>query len=176
MKIIKTCALLLCLLSPFAQAETTLFGLTLGKTTVSELQQRYNTTQHTSASYPEGWVQYIVSANEIPALKAIAKDVSFPFINESRLGGVWISYPRSEATFELLKQELDQKYPSAPAGYTITGGLVAKYKNSELDISLIYDEYGTTLLYTDQNYRRQLKEAMEQRKRDFQANKLKKEP
>jgi hypothetical protein len=176
MKIIKIYALLLCLISPFAHAETTLFGLTLGKTTVSELQQRYNTTQHTSASYPDGWVQYIVSASEIPALKAIAKDVSFPFINESRLGGVWITYPRSEATFELLKQELDQKYPSVPAGYTITGGLVANYKNSEVDISLIYDEYGTTLLYTDMNYRRLLKEANEQRKRDFQANKLKKEP
>lgn len=174
MKIIKTCALLLCLLSPFAQAETTLFGLTLGKTTVSELQQRYNTTQNNSKY--EGWNSYSVPVNEIPKLTNKATDVSFPFTNDGILGGIWIIYPRSEATFELLKQELDQKYPSVPAGYTITGGLVAYYKSSELNISLIYDEYGTTLLYTDQNYRRLLKEANEQRKRDFQANKLKKEP
>jgi hypothetical protein len=174
MKIIKIYALLLCLISPFAHAETTLFGLTLGKTTVSELQQRYNTTQHNSKY--EGWNSYSVPVNEIPALTNNATEVSFPFTNDGILGGVWITYSRSEATFELLKQELDQKYPSVPAGYTITGGLVVKYKNSEVDILLIYDEYGTTLLYTDMNYERQLKEAKEQRKRDFQASKLKQEP
>lgn len=39
MNIIKTGALLLCLLSPLAQAETTLFGLTLGKSTRQEAEQ-----------------------------------------------------------------------------------------------------------------------------------------
>lgn len=175
MKIIKTCALLLCLLSPFAQAEMTLFGLTLGKTTVSELQQRYSATQHKSKYNPEGWNYYSVPVNEIPALANIATEVSFSFTNKDILGGISITYPSSENTFKELKSVLDANSPTLPALYN--QGRIANYQTSDTYIRLEYaPPYGTDLTYTDQNYRRLLKEANEQRKRDFQANKLKKEP
>jgi len=41
MKFITAFVLALCLLSPAAQAETTLFGLTLGKSTLEEVQKTY---------------------------------------------------------------------------------------------------------------------------------------
>jgi hypothetical protein len=175
MKYITTLILTICLLSPFAQAETTLFGITLGKSSVSDLQQRYNTKQHISTSYPEGWHRYIVPVSEIPALADIATEVSFSFTNKDILGGVSITYLSSEHTFKVLKSVLDANSPTSPALYN--QGRIANYQTSDTYIRLEYaPPYGTDLTYTDQNYRRLLKEANEQRKRDFQANKLKKEP
>ena len=155
MKIINTCALLLCLLSPFAQAETSLFGLTLGQSTLQEIEQRY-TLQYkkTASGLPDSWNYYHVSGEQFnePQLKS----ATLYFDNVQTLGRIRFLFPSSEAKYKTLKDQLSRQYPRLNTAPFVPEPLrIAKteFQNDTTHIQLEYSAYGTDVTFTDLKYR-----------------------
>ena len=154
MKIINTCALLMCLLSPFAQAETSLFGLTLGQSTLQEVEQRYTLQYKKSASgLPDSWNYYRVSGEQFnePQLEK----ASLHFDNTQTLGGILFFYPSSEAKYKALKDQLSRQYPRLNTAPFVSEPLrIAKteFQNDTTHIQLEYNVYNISLDFTDLKY------------------------
>lgn len=110
MNIIKTGALLLCLLSSLAQAETSLFGLTLGKSTRQETEQTY-TLQHknTASGLPDSWNYYRVSGEQFN--EAQLKHATLYFDNTQTLGRINFTFPSSLEKYKTLEEQLSRQYP-----------------------------------------------------------------
>ena len=110
MKMIKTCALLLCLLSSLAQAETTLFGLTLGKSTRQEAEQTYTLQyKNTASGLPDSWKFYVVGGEQFgePQLK----EATLYFDDNQTLGCILFIFPSSVQKYKELKDQLSRQYP-----------------------------------------------------------------
>ena len=173
MKIIHALVLSLYLLSTATLADTSLLGLTLGKSTLKEVQHHYDITQQPSKYAPKGWDKYTLStSNPSPIVKTDLDitEVTFMFDNAKVLGAIWLGYPSSESTFNRIKAQLDKYYPSIPALYR-TQGKLAFYQNSDTHIHLEYSLYNTDLFYTDLDYKRALTVARKQQRANKKAYK-----
>ncbi|MGI2025270.1 hypothetical protein [Shewanella glacialipiscicola] len=163
MKIINTCALLLCLLSPFAQAETSLFGLTLGQSTLQEVEQRYTLQYKKSASgLPDSWNYYRVSGEQFNEPQLTYATLYFD--DARTLGRVWFLFPSSEAKYKTLKDQLSRQYPRLNIAPFVSEPLrldKAEFQNDTTHIQLEYSAYGTDVAFTDLKYRAAAKKTRE---------------
>lgn len=154
MKFITAFVLALCLLSPAAQAKTTLFGLTLGKSTVEEVQKTY--TLHGKRSptkWLDGWDYYDISADQfnVPQLK----EATLYFDNDQRLGAIRFSFPPSLEQYIALRAEMDKQYPRIKMAPFESEPLLrdkTEYQNATTHILLEHTDYGTWLKFTDLKY------------------------
>jgi len=154
MKFITAFVLALCLLSPAAQAETTLFGLTLGKSTLEEVQKTY--TLHGKRSptkWLDGWNYYLVTGNQfnVPQLK----EATLYFDNDQRLGEILFSFPPSLEQYIALRAEIDKQYPRIKMAPFESEPLLrdkTEYQNTTTKVHLEYSDYGTWLIFTDLQY------------------------
>lgn len=177
MNIIKTGALMLCLLSPLAQAETTLFGLTLGKSTRQEVEQTY-TLQHkkTASGLPDSWNYYRVSGEQFnePQLK----HATLYFDNTQTLGRINFTFPSSLEKYKALEEQLSRQYPRIKMAPFVSEPLrldKAEFQNDTTHVLLEYSYYGTYLDFTDLKYHAAAQKRLAEKKA-LDANKPKKEP
>lgn len=150
MKIIKTGALLLCLLSPLTQADTTLFGLTLGKSTLNEVTQAY--TLHYIGGQPGAPYKsnYNVSGNQFnePQLK----EATLYFDENQILEATLFNFPSSVQKYKELKDQLSRQYPRLKMEPFISDpfGTIDKveFQNDTTHVSLTYNYHGILLGFT----------------------------
>jgi hypothetical protein len=151
MKIIKTFALLLCLLSSLAQAETTLFGLTLGKSTLQEVQQTYTLKYiNNTPGLLDSWNYYRVSGEQFnePQLH----NATLFFDDAQTLGNILFIFSGSLSKYKELEEQLSRQYPRIKISERF-GNNRTDYKNDTTHVSLAYTNNGTTLTFTDLKYR-----------------------
>ncbi|MGW7678342.1 hypothetical protein [Shewanella sp. S23-S33] len=177
MNIIKTGALLLCLLSSLAQADTTLFGLTLGKSTRQEAEQTYPPQyKNTQSSLPDSWNYYRVDGKQFnePQLKY----ATLYFDDAQTLGIILFTFPSSLEKYKALEEQLSRQYPRIKMTPFVSEPLrLAKteYQNDTTHVLLDYSDYGTYLSFTDLKYRAAAQKRLAEKKA-LEANKPKKEP
>lgn len=177
MNIIKTGALLLCLLSPLAQAETTLFGLTLGKSTRQEVEQTYTLQyKNTQSSLPDSWNYYNVTGKQFdePQLK----EATLYFDDAQTLGSILFTFPSSLEKYKALEEQLSRQYPRIKMVPFVSEPLrldKAEFQNDTTHVLLEYSDYGTYLDFTDLKYRAAAQKRLAEKKA-LEANKPKKEP
>lgn len=154
MKFITAFVLALCLLSPAAQAETTLFGLTLGKSTLEEVQKTY--TLHgksASAKWLDGWNYYRVTGNQfnVPQLK----EATLYFAGDQVLETISFYFPPSLEQYIALRAEMDKQYPRIKMAPYVSEPLLrdkTEYQNTTTKVRLDHSDYGTWLIFTDLKY------------------------
>lgn len=177
MNIIKTGALLLCLLSPLAQAETTLFGLTLGKSTLQEVEQTYTLQyKNTQSSLPDSWNYYNVTGKQFdePQLK----EATLYFDDSQTLGTILFTFPSSLEKYKALEEQLGRQYPRLNTAPFVSEPLrldKAEFQNDTTHVLLEYSYYGTYLDFTNLKYRAAAQKRLAEKKA-LEANKPKKEP
>lgn len=161
MKTLTTLLLSLCLLSSSAFADVTLYGLTLGKTTVSEAKQHYKLTGKGSMRLlPDTWQFFRISGDQIN-LEHL-KHVTVYFDDKQVLGDMWFIYPPSAQTFNELDVALSNQYTkkmSAPFDPRWTTS-VASFEAPNTEIVLEHYLYGTILTFTDTRYKQAADKAM----------------
>ncbi|WP_394230790.1 hypothetical protein [Shewanella colwelliana] len=156
MKIIHALLLSLALLATAAQADTTLFGLTLGKSTLEEVQQRYTLKwKKSQSSLPDTWSYYRVSGEQF-APKADLRHAVLYFDDQQVLGTVRFRFPISLTTYKALKQQISEQYPRAMTPYFKADQYLLERADFESDtthVTIEHSDYFTDLTYTDLNYR-----------------------
>lgn len=177
MNIIKTFALLLCLLSPLAQAETTLFGLTLGKSTRQEAEQTYPPQyKNTASGLPDSWNYYRVDGKQFN--EPLLKYATLYFDDAQTLGSILFTFPISLEKYKALEEQLSRQYPRLNTAPFVSEPLrldKAEFQNDTTYIRLDYSDYGTYLDFTDLKYRAAAQKRLAEKKA-LEANKPKKEP
>lgn len=177
MKFITALVLALCLLSPAAQAETTLFGLTLGKSTLQEVEKHYTLhDKDTVLKWLDSWNTYRVTGNQfnVPQLR----HATLYFDGNQRLGKIWFSFPPSLEQYIALRTEMDKQYPRIKMAPFESEPLLrdkTEYQNTTTKVLLEYSDYGTNLFFTDLKYF----EAVQKRIAEYkarEADKPQKEP
>ncbi|ABX51682.1 hypothetical protein A1L58_17945 [Shewanella baltica] len=177
MNIIKTGALLLCLLSPLAQAETTLFGLTLGKSTLQEVEQSYTLQdKNTASGQSDRRNYYVVDGKQFnePQLK----DAALYFDDAQTLGTILFTFPSSLEKYKALEEQLSRQYPRIKMAPFVSEPLrldKAEFQNDTTHIRLEYNVYSTFLSFTDLKYRAANQKRLAEKKA-LEGNKPKKEP
>ena len=177
MNIIKTGALLLCLLSPLAQAETTLFGLTLGKSTRQEVEQSYTLQdKNTASGLPDSWNYYRVDGKQFnePQLK----DAALYFDDAQTLGTILFTFPSSLEKYKALEEQLSRQYPRIKMAPFVSEPLrldKTEFQNDTTHIRLEYNVYNILLSFTDLKYRAANQKRLAEKKA-LEGNKPKKEP
>lgn len=177
MNIIKTGALLLCLLSPLAQADTTLFGLSLGKSTRQEVEQTYTLQdKNTASGLPDSWNYYRVDGKQFnePQLK----HANLYFDDTQMLGRIMFFFPSSLEKYKALEEQLSRQYPRIKMAPFVSEPLLrdkAEFQNDTTHVLLDYSDYGTYLSFTDLKYRATAQKRLADKKA-LEANKPKKEP
>lgn len=154
MKFITAFVLALCLLSPAAQAETSLFGLTLGKSTRQEVEQTY-TLQYkdTASGLPDSWNYYRATGNQfnVPQLR----HATLYFDGNQVLGRISFSFPPSLEQYIALRVEMDKQYPRIKMAPFESEPLLrdkTEYQNATTHVLLEHSDYGTWLIFTDLKY------------------------
>ncbi|AEG13614.1 hypothetical protein Sbal175_4403 (plasmid) [Shewanella baltica BA175] len=177
MKIIKKIALLLCLLSPLSQAETTLFGLTLGKSTRQEVEQTYTLQdKNTASGLPDSWNYYRVSGEQFN--EPLLKHANLYFDDTQMLGRIMFFFPSSLEKYKALEEQLSRQYPRLNTAPFVSEPLrldKAEFQNDTTHVLLEYSYYGTYLSFTDLKYRAIEKKPIAELKA-LEANNPKKEP
>ncbi|NRD30298.1 hypothetical protein HQQ92_00335 [Shewanella sp. DC2-4] len=177
MNIIKTGALLLCLLSSLAQAETSLFGLTLGKSTRQETEQTYTLQdKNTASGLPDSWNYYRVSGEQFN--EAQLKHATLYFDNTQTLGRINFTFPSSLEKYKALEEQLSRQYPRIKMAPFVSEPLrldKAEFQNDTTHVLLEYSYYGTYLSFTDLKYRAAAQKHIAEHEA-LEANKPKKEP
>ena len=178
MKLFSALLLTLSLLSTAALAETTLFGLTLGQSTLNEVKQLYTlTSQRTASSTPDSWLFYRISGKQLNDPKL--KHATLYFDDEQVLGRVWLFFPSSEPTFNQLDQHLLQQYPLAatpafePDEFQLRQ---TDYQNDKTHVRLMYSLYSTNVTYADLDYRKAVKHAIVKKKATNASQSVAKKP
>lgn len=177
MNIIKTGALLLCLLSPLAQAETTLFGLTLGKSTRQEVDQIYTSKyKNTASGQSDSRNYYVIGGEQFgePQLK----EATLYFDDAQTLGRIRFLFPSSLEKYKALEEQLSRQYPRLTTAPFISEPLLrdkAEFQNDTTHVLLDYSDFGTNLSFTDLKYRAANQKRLAEKKA-LEANKPKKEP
>lgn len=174
MKFITAFVLALSLLSPAAQAETSLFGLTLGKSTLEEVQKTY--TLHDKRPFTqefEGWEYYRVTGDQfnVPQLRHAA----LYFDNDQRLGAIRFSFQPSLEQYIALRAEMDKQYPRIKMAPFESEPLLrdkTEYQNATTHVLLEHSDYGTWLDFTDRLYQQKVNAILDAAK----ARKPQKEP
>ena len=173
MKIIHALLLSLALLTTVAQADTTLFGLTLGKSTLEEVQQRYTLKwKKTSNSLP-GYSYYKISGDQFEQ-KTKLRHAVFYFDNKKVLGIITFKFPISLTTYKTLVQQISTQYPRAMTPYFKADQYLlerADFENDTTHVKIEHSDYFTDLTYTDLNYRAAAKKIIA----DNKANKANKD-
>ncbi|MCS6206783.1 hypothetical protein [Shewanella baltica] len=177
MNIIKTFALLLCLLSPLAQAETTLFGLTLDKSTRQEVEQTYTLqNKNTASGLPDSWNYYRVDGTQFN--EPLLKHANLYFDDTQMLGRIMFFFPSSLEKYKALEEQLSRQYPRLNTAPFVSEPLrldKAEFQNDTTHVLLEYSDYGTYLSFTDLTYRAAAQKRLAENKA-IEANKPKKEP
>lgn len=177
MNIIKTGALLLCLLSSLAQADTTLFGLTLGKSTRQELEQTYTLQdKNTASGLPDSWNYYRVSGEQFN--EPLLKHATLYFDDTQMLGRIMFTFPSSLEKYKALEEQLGRQYPRLNTAPFVSEPLrldKAEFQNDTTHIRLEHNVYNTNLSFTDLKYRAAAQKRLAEKKA-LEANKPKKEP
>jgi hypothetical protein len=154
MKFIKTCALLLCFLSPFVQAETTFLGLTLGKSTFKEVEQTHTFKWKTTQSgLPNTWNTYRVTGEqfEYPTLKF----ANLHFDNTHTLGRMVFVFPSSLDTYKKLYTQMSKLYPKETSPFLVADQLHinrADFENDTTHVEIIHNNYFTEINLIDLKY------------------------
>lgn len=177
MNIIKTGALLLCLLSSLAQAETTLFGLTLGKSTLQEVKQTYTLqAKNTAYGLPDSWNYYNVTGKQFdePQLK----EAALYFDNTQTLGSIRFSFSSPLEKYKELEAQLSRQYPRIKTIGFVPNQLVnnkVEFQNDATYIRLLYGYYGVGLIFSDLKYHAAAQKHLAEHEA-LEANNPKKEP
>lgn len=154
MKIIHALLLSLLLLATAAQADTTLFGLTLGKSTLEEVQQRYALKwKKTSKSLP-GYSDYKISGDQFEPELNLRHAVIY-FDDKQILGIITFKFPISLTTYKSLKQQISAQYPRAMTPYFKADQYLldrADFESDTTHVKIEHSDYFTDLTYTDLNY------------------------
>lgn len=154
MKFITALVLALCLLSPAAQAETTLFGLTLGRSTLQEVEKHYSLQyKDTASGLPDSWNYYRVTGNQfnVPQLN----EATLYFDGNQLLGAIRFYFPPSLEQYIALRAEMDKQYPRIKMAPFESEPLLrdkTEYQNTTTKVRLEYSDYGTWLIFTDLKY------------------------
>ena len=162
MKTLTTLLLSLCLLSSSAFADVTLYGLTLGKATIAETQQRYTLIdKRTATGLPNTWNFFSITADQLntPPLKRLTV-----YFNEQQvLGEMRLTYPPASQTFNELDVALSNRYikkPSPAINNPNWTKALAHFEAPNTKIVLEHYQYGTTLTFTDTRYKQAADKAM----------------
>lgn len=153
MKILTSLLLSLCLLSSSAFADVTLYGLTLGETTIEEAKQLYTLSSKNSVMVlPDSWSYFRVSGDQINL--AHLKDLTVYFDDKQVLGKMMFIYPASAQTFNELDIALSNRYIkklSPPFNPKWTTSM-ASFDAPNAEVKLEHDIYSTSLTITDNDY------------------------
>ena len=154
MKIIHALLLSLMLLTTAAQADTTLFGLTVGKSTIKEVQQRYTLKWKNMSKSLRGYSDYKISGDQFePELHL--RHAVLHFDNKQVLGIVRLKFPISLTTYKALVQQISAQYPRAMTPYFKPDQYLLDRADFESDITHVkieHSNYFTDLTYTDLDY------------------------
>ena len=166
MKLFSTILLSLSLLSSAAFAETTLFGLTLGRSTLNEVKQLYTLKgENTASSTPNSWHYYDLSGKQLNNTKL--KEATLYFDGNQVLGDMILFFPSSEPIFNEQNQHLSKQYPRAVTPKFEPSELQIRqidYQDDKTHVELMYSLYGTYVTYTDLDYREAVKHAIAKKK------------
>ena len=154
MKLFSALILSLSLLSTAALAETSMYGLTLGQSTLNEVKQHYVLTNKTHTDVPaDNWYYYKVSGDQFNG-----PDIEYAslfFDDEQVLGGMWFYARTSGPTFNQVKHHLNQRY----RGTVIQEGMpFAIYEDKDTEVTLMQNRLsGLNVLYLDRDYKDEVK-------------------
>ena len=178
MKLFSGLILSLSLLSSAALAETTLFGLTLGRSTLNEVKQLYTLKgESTASSTPDSWLYYKVSGDQFS--EPNIEDATLFFDGDQVLGNIIFYFPSSELTFNQLNLHLHQQYPQVvtPAFESSIYQLrQTDYQDDNTHVRLMYSLYSTYVTYTDLDYREAVKHAIAKKKAANASQSVTKKP
>tara|TARA_B100000700_G_scaffold331794_1_gene468847 strand:- start:12480 stop:12995 length:516 start_codon:yes stop_codon:yes gene_type:complete len=137
-------ALFALLISNVALADPTVFGLTISKTKVEELKNKYSVT-YTGQNKYSGGDMYEIATGQIGfdglnSLTAI-------FSKEGVLIAVLTGFPKSK--FDYLKSSLSNKYQLVSQKIPFVGNKSAKYKdgNTEIELNAPHMSFEMTMNY-----------------------------
>ncbi len=112
-------------------ANPTVFGLTIGETTVEQLQSKYNVSHQGINKYSQGDM-YLISRSQIQ-FEGIG-DVTVIFSRANKLIAVLTELPKSK--FDYLNDTLAKKYQLINQKIPFVGNKSATYKDGETEITL----------------------------------------
>ncbi|MCL1064306.1 hypothetical protein MK852_19495 [Shewanella benthica] len=178
MKLVSTLLLSLSLLSSATLAETTLFGLTLGKSPLNEVKQRYTLKgEDTTSSTPDSWHYYKVSGDQFS--EPNIKHAVLYFDGGQVLGRVTLRFPSSLKSFDHIDKFLSQKYPRVITPAFEPNQLQLRrtdFQDSYTQVKLTYGYYGTNVTYADLDYRKAIKHAIAKKKAANDSQSVAKKP
>lgn len=121
----------LLLISNCVFANPTVFGLTIGETTVEQLKDKYSVTHSGINKYSLGDM-YQISRNQIQ-FNGIS-DVTAIFDSSNKLVAVLTELPKNK--FEYLNEALGNKYRLVSQKIPFVGNKSATYKDGDTEITL----------------------------------------
>ena len=170
--IIKLGLLTVCLLSTSVLAETILFGLKLGQSTLAEAQQAFIlSTKKSREDFPHGWGYYTVSGEQLQFPDPQPLKASLHFDNNNVFGRWTMMWKKSDLVFTMIEQMLIADYPKLTLPNVKPGDLRKSFfQDDQTQISLMHSAIGGTHLdYIDLNYQKSL----DQNLAKIEANKTK---
>ena len=179
MKLFNGLILSLSLLSSTAAlAETSLFGLTLGQSTLNEVKQLYTLKgENTASSTPNSWHYYDLSGKQLNNTKL--KEATLYFDGEQVLGKIMLFFPSSEPMFNELNLQLHQQYPQVVTPEfksSIYQLRQTDYQDDDTHVRLMYSQYSTDVTYTDLDSREAVKHAISKKKAANASQSVAKKP
>ena len=178
MKLFNGLILSLSLLSTAALAETSLFGLTLGQSTLNEVKVLYTLkSQSTTSGTPDNWYYYKVSGDQFN--EPNIKNAVLYFDGDQALGNIRFYFPSSEAMFNELNLQLHQQYPQVVTPEfesSIYQLRQTDYQDDKTHVRLMYSQYSTDVTYTDLDYREAVKHAIAKKKAANASQSVAKKP
>lgn len=172
MKFIKTFTLLLCLLSPFSQADTNLFGLILGKSTLHDVKKNYDLQDRKiTPGLLNDWTYYSVSGKQFDEPQLQLANLFFD--DYQKLGSILFIFSNSSQKYKELDAQLSRQYPRIKVPEIYPAGSFA-YQNDTTNVLLTYSDNGILLTFTDLEYRTAAFAAFQNNVRE--TNNPKKEP
>jgi len=124
-------ALFIALFSVSASANPTVFGLEIGKTTVSQLEAQYNASRSGTNKYTQG-PMFEISPSQID-FEGL-QNLTVIFSSDGLLVGVLTTFPKSK--FDYLHNVLNQKYRKVSEKIPFVGDKSASYRDNQTNISL----------------------------------------
>lgn len=151
MKLFTALTLVVLLFSPFAQAETTLFGLTLGKSTVQEVAKSYTLQdKKITPGQLENWNYYRVSGEQFG--EPLLQNATLFFDDTQTLGSILFIFSNSLSRYKELEEQLSRQYPHLKVSELYPAGSSA-FQNDTTSILLTRNDNAILLTFTDLNYR-----------------------
>ncbi|WJG24394.1 hypothetical protein [Vibrio furnissii] len=152
-------------LSQSVLANPTIFGLTIGETTIQDMKKQYNVSHSGTNMYTNGDM-YTISPSQIK-FDGLNKVITI-YNKSGKLVAVLTEFPKNK--FEYLNSALSNKYSLVSKQIPFVGDKSATYKDGETEISLNapHLSFGMTMNYIHNDLLRAFNEQTEKEKKQKQ--------